>query len=338
MHILPELKKTIPRVKGEKGVFLRQKKILKFAVAVIFAVIFLGRGTFGQVSPVCASEKKGGPSSSENQTTAGTASGNVSLNGVKMSLNYAYALAQPNTFDEKKFDIAVLLTEKPVSEGELKDAAGLEYVVQKKHNYALFKINDQGKPIYEVIEHPVLKNTRLMMSGFTWAQFAPKVFSKDRIEGSFKTSAETAFSGYKYEISVTFNARVQQAKLPEPLPDAKTGKALPSDGGAPAKAYLAYRKAIEKKDIAAVRRLFQMPAGVGVTDEEIKDSLEFLASAAPKNLKISKGYVSSAGDRAVVYCSGTEEGEKLYGTIGFIRKNDAWVVTDESWSNTPPEK
>jgi len=96
---------------------------LKYVLAILFAIITFSGEMFGQNSYVFASDKKQGGSpmaSSENQTTAGTASGNISLNGIKISLNYAYALAQPNAFDENKLDIAVLLTEKPVSEDELK--------------------------------------------------------------------------------------------------------------------------------------------------------------------------------------------------------------------------
>ena len=275
--------------------------------------------------------------SSENQITAGTASGTISLNGVAIRLNYAYALAQPNTFDEKKLDIAVLLTEKPVSEGGLKDVVGLENVAHKNHNYAFFKINDQGEPIHEVIEHPVLEGTRLMMSGFTWAKFDPGVFSPERIEGSFKTEDNTDFDGYEYEVGVTFNAQVQQAKLPEPLPDEKTGKELPPGGGDPARAYLDYRTAIGEKDIAAIRRLFQMPAGVEISDAEMEEGLEFMASAAPKDLKLTKGYINSAGDMAAVYFSGSEEGEKLYGTVVLARKGNVWIVTEVNWSNTLPE-
>jgi len=333
--------KPFQRVKEKKETFMTKDTSLKYVLAILFAIITFSGEMFGQNSYVFASDKKQGGSpmaSSENQTTAGTASGNISLNGIKISLNYAYALAQPNAFDENKLDIAVLLTEKPVSEDELKDVAGLEHVAYKKHNYVLFKINDQGKPIYEVVEHPVLKNTRLMMSGFTWAEFASGVFSRDRIEGSFNTKTETDFSGYKYHIAVSFNALIRQAKLPQPLPDVKTGKALPQDGGDPAKAYLAYRKAIEKKDIAAIRKHLQMPAGVQVTDDEMKENLEFMASVAPKNLKISKGYVNSAGDKAAVYVTGTEEGEKRYGTIGLIRRDAVWMVTEENWSDTPPKK
>lgn len=326
----------------ERGMFMKDDNRLGSASAALVAVIILICGAFGQGSPVLAIEKKqkGGPSmaSPEGPAAAGTASGYVSLNGVKLILNHAYALAQPNTFDEKKLDIAVLLTEKPLPEGALRDVQGMEYVTHKKHNYVLFKINDQGKPIYEVIEHPVLKDTRLMMSGFTWAEFASEAFGKGRIQGSFRTPAATDFSGYKYEINVKFSAQVQQANLPEPLPDAKTGKALPTGGGAPAKAYFAYRKAIETKDVAGIRRLFQLPAGVEVTDDEINESLDVMSAAAPKNLKLTKGYSNTAGDRAAVYFVGTEEGEKLYGTVRMIKKNDQWMVAEEVWSNVPPEK
>ena len=81
-----------------------------------------------------------------------------------------------------------------------------------------------------------------------------------------------------------------------------------------------------------------MPAGFEATDEQMKEGIEFLASAAPKNLKITKGYINASGDRAVVYLTGTEEAEKLYGTIGLIKKNEAWVVTEEHWSNSPLKK
>jgi hypothetical protein len=164
-----------------------------------------------------------------------------------------------------------------------------------------------------------------MMSGFAWTQFDPKVLTKKLIEGSFKTAADTDFSGYKYETSVNFTTKIQQAKLPEPLPDARTGNAFLLMLETLQKHILPTAKPLKKKDIAAIRKLFQMPAGFEATDEQMKESIEFLASAAPKTLKITKGYINASGDRVVVFFTGTEEAEKLYGTIGLIKKNDAWI-------------
>ena len=81
-----------------------------------------------------------------------------------------------------------------------------------------------------------------------------------------------------------------------------------------------------------------MPAGVEASDEQMKEGFEFLASAAPKNLKITKGYINSSGDRAVVFFTGKVKAEKLYGTVGLIKKNDAWIATEEHWSNTSLKK
>lgn len=270
--------------------------------------------------------------------TEGTASGTLSLNGKKIELKYAYALAQPNAFDEKKLDTAVLLTDQPIPESELKEIQGLEFIAHKKENFAFFKINDQGKSIHEMVKHPLLKGTRLVMSGFTRAQWVSQTLSKELIEGAFKTEGPQDFSGYQYEINVRFSAPIQMAKLPESLPDEKTGKALPPDGGDPAKAYFAYRKAVEKKDVAAIRKLFQPPPGVQFTDAAIKENLELMESMSPKNAKFTKGYANSVGDRAVLYLSGTENKEKLYGTIVMVKKGNAWMVAEEDWSNTPPAR
>ena len=59
---------------------------------------------------------------------------------------------------------------------------------------------------------------------------------------------------------------------------------------------------------------------------------------APKNLKFTKDYANSAGDRAVAYFAGSEKNEKLYGTIGMIKKGNEWMVAEEKWSDAPPDK
>jgi hypothetical protein len=55
---------------------------------------------------------------------AGKASGYVSIDN-PLSLNYVYAVVQPNMLDKEKTDIAVLLTEKPLADGALKDVDDL---------------------------------------------------------------------------------------------------------------------------------------------------------------------------------------------------------------------
>ena len=273
------------------------------------------------------------------KSSAGKASGTLTINGKGIPLNYSYAMAQPNTFDAGKNDIAVLLTEKPLPEGALSGIGDLMDATRKQLGWAYFKINSLGKPIYEVIDHPATKEgkySQIQMSGFTHANFVPRRMGKDRVEGTFATSNPKDFMTYKYEIKVEFSAPLLKAKLPEPLPNAKTGKALPAGGGAPGKAYNAYRKAIRDKDIAALRRTAPASQAKDMSDSDLEKMIDFMNTISPATPKITRGYVK--GDRAVLYVEGILEGKKHYGTVELAAKGKTWFIAHESWSNTPPKK
>ncbi|MGE5238907.1 MAG: hypothetical protein ACM3ON_08905 [Chloroflexota bacterium] len=265
----------------------------------------------------------------------GEAMGTLSIDGKTIELKHAYAMAQPNTFEKEKTDIAVLLTQHALPEGALKDLEDLGDVTQGLKGFVYFKIQDQSKPVYEMIDHPALGDTRLMMSGFTHASFTAESLSKDLIEGSFKTDKPEQFIDHRYELQVRFSTSIAQAKRPEPLPNATTGTKLPADGGEPGKTYLRYHKALLNKDIATVRKVAPEP-DAPMTEEQMRKAIEFMAELTPKDTAITEGYVQ--GDRAVLYLTGTFDGEKNYGTVEMIRKGGAWKIKKEMWSNTPPEK
>jgi hypothetical protein len=269
------------------------------------------------------------------QAVTGKATGTLTIDGKRITLKYAYAMAQPNTFDAGKTDIAVLFTEVPLDEGTLTDIEELDDAVMGQHSWAFFKLDEDGKPIHEVIDHPAAGGSRLIMSGFTQAEFISKKMGKDRVEGSFKTKKTEDFMGHPYSIKVDFSAPILQAKVPEPLPDVETGRTLPKGGGQPGKVYRTYLKAVRDKDIAALRTLIPDKTQ-NMSDSDLKESLEFVAGMLPKNPKITDGYAKKG--RAVLYVEGTLEGEKQYGTVELVRKENMWGIVKESWSNTPPKK
>lgn len=271
------------------------------------------------------------------QLVAGSASGNVKINGKSLSLKYAYAVAQPNLIDENKTDIAVLLTEKPIPDGALREVSDLwAFAAHNLHGWVLFKINEKGKAISETIDHPELKGERLLMTGFTHAEFIPRfdLEIKDRIEGAFITEHVEDFLKYKYEIKVKFNASILQAKRLEALPGAKTGTKLPADGGEPGKMYMAYYKALKKKDNAAMRMI--MSLGPDISDMELKEQVEMMNAMTPENVKIESGYAKE--DKAVLYLMGTMDGQNQYGTVGMEKKNGEWRIIKENWSDKPSDK
>jgi hypothetical protein len=273
------------------------------------------------------------------KSSAGTASGTLTIDGKGIPLKYAYAMSQPNTFDAAKNDLAVLLTEKSLPDGALNGIVDLRDATRNQHGYAYFKINNAGKPIYELIDHPATKEgkySQIQMSGFTHAGFVPGRMGKDRVEGSFATSKPEDFMTYKYEINAEFSAPLLKAKLPEPLPSAKDGKKLPAGGGAPGKVYNAHRKAIRDKDIAALRRMAPDSETKDMSDSDLEKAIDFMNTISPATPKITRGYVK--GDKAVLYVEGVLEGKKQYGTVELAAKGKTWFIVHENWSNKPPKK
>ncbi len=285
------------------------------------------------IAAVCA-VYIGQPFAAPARSIAGKASGTLTIDGRSITLKYAYAMAQPNTFDKDKTDIAVLLTERPLSEDAVKNAEELDDAVGREHGWAFFKIDETGRPIHEVIDHPKAGGSRLLMSGFTQAVFVQKKRGKDRLEGSFATKKVEDFLNHSYEIKVEFSAPLLQAKRPEPLPDAKTGEALPRDGGEPGKAYAAYLKAVREKNIPVLRMLAPVEEQ-DISDSELQQALELMAAISPVEPKITRGYIR--GETAVLYLEGVVGGEKQYGTVECARKGRMWKIAKEHWSDTPPK-
>lgn len=269
------------------------------------------------------------------EVSAGSAAGSFTINGKSIELKHVYALSQPNYFEESKKDVAILLTKEPIPEETLKNIGRLQEVSQELHEWVLFLIDESGKPIHEWIDHPSLGEMRLTSSGITNAQFIQKTFKEDIIEGAFITKEEKEFpTGHKYKINVQFKAAILQAKHPEPLPDAKTGRKLPADGGEPGKAYMDFLKALQQKNLSVIRTMAP-PKIAKKSDSELLMVVEFLDGMTPKDLKITEGYIK--GEAAVLYVTGTEDGEKQYGTIPLNKAGKHWIVGEQKWRNTPQD-
>lgn len=262
----------------------------------------------------------------------GTATGVIKIDDKALDLKHAYAMSQPNTFEKEKNDIAVLLTATPLQDGALNGKNSLEEAVVGLSRFALVIIDDEGNAIAETIDHPSLEGRRLAVSGKTQSEVILKNLDKDRIEGSFVTKKPVRWFKFMYDINVSFEAPIVQAKSSDPLPDMKTGQGLPADGGEPGKQFLAFVAAIHNKDLKTVRGM--IPPGQPSFENE--DDLEMIAMMTPANPKIEKGIVKD--DRVVLYVSGTLEDEKTWGTIEMFKKDGRWWIGKMGWSNKPPEE
>lgn len=110
------------------------------------------------------------------------------------------------------------------------------------------------------------------------------------------------------------------------------GSALPSDGGAPGKAYLAYHTALGKRDPAALRPTLSSDS-VEVWDRAKKNGqlAEYVQYLIDQRLlssvKIKKGWAKA--DMANLVVEGDGPAGALSGEVLLFRQQGAWVVDTE---------
>jgi len=264
----------------------------------------------------------------------GSASGTFTIDGKAVALRHAYAMRQPNTFDEKKNDTAILLTENPLPDKKLEGLKDLESASWEKGSSLLLTLDDTGRAIREVVHHSALGEKSLQMSGMTNSEVRIGSQTKDAIAGSAATPKEGDFLGHRYSSDVTFNAPIRDAFREPPPPDAKTGQKLPPGGGEPGKAWRAVHDAILRRDLPALKKMSRPGELPDLPDDELKKGLELMALMSPEKIVIEEGYVS--GDEAVLYMTGMQAGEKQYGSVRMTRMGGAWRPAGEKWSNKKP--
>lgn len=137
----------------------------------------------------------------------------------------------------------------------------------------------------------------------------------ERVAGTFKLNA----NGEKAD--VTFDLKVESVA-------ARTGTALPADGGEPGKAALAHFAAIEKNDFKALmatappdrRQMMQAAEKSG----EGKDLFAMMRAMSPHKVKVTGGTVD--GDSALVDFEGVADGKPARGQVDVVRVDGKWYV------------
>ena len=118
-------------------------------------------------------------------------------------------------------------------------------------------------------------------------------------------------------------------------PAVKASKKLPPGGGEPGAAYLEYFAAIEKGDVAAIKKL-KLEEIDGWSDPEVKEWAARMKTSVPKNVKFVDGTVQ--GDVATLHVTAVEVGQAEWGTVTMKRSGGLWRKADATWTIVPPKK
>lgn len=194
--------------------------------------------------------------------SAGQARGQFEIDGRAVKLNHAYArLVELDLFDETKNVFKVWLTENPVDAKALFDDSANNLLAMKQSgNNVVFTYNttgpaDRSEPnIWRLSQLPVgVSNQSLRVSSDVFDHI-PGIerdyvrYDKDAIEGRLFSSFPIHEEDRIYKVDLLFNAAMLPPAVSDgPVTAGNGGEALPSDGGAPAKAYFA---AIERMNSA----------------------------------------------------------------------------------------
>ena len=144
---------------------------------------------------------------------ADTAKGQLMLNDEHAQFNYAYAIVQPNSYDETREDVVVLLTDHPLTDEAVEDEWTRSDLVQEKGiKYVKIVIASN-----ESIQMVTSFETRLDPSGSSFKSVSGvgtlelKVLDETHVEGRYYTNRkEERGLGDTYDFDLTFQAEIRR--------------------------------------------------------------------------------------------------------------------------------
>jgi hypothetical protein len=288
----------------------------------------LGNEKFGD-NPLAAKEL----AASAPKIADGQASGTLKVDGKTVKLTHAIARTKRNSFDEKKKDVVVLLTQVPVAPELFVDDMKLFSEAEAgKVQGLLVTIDSDEKPYHLYV---LDSKANMQLSGSGIFNFDSTDFSEKHVSGKFFTTEEQDFMGkHKYSYDVTFAVPVQMiAVASEMTVDASSGGTkLPAGGGDPGKAYMAFDKAARSGNLSEMKKYASSSRPLpDMTPEEQKQMIEMMKLMRPANVKVTGGYVS--GDHATLSVDAVDPDSKskMHGTIEMARESGTWRLLGESW-------
>lgn len=144
--------------------------------------------------------------------------------------------------------------------------------------------------------------------------------SETRIEGRYFTPQPDKFFDKTYEFDFKFACDV--------LAGSVTGKALPAGGGEAGKAFLAYVKAMNKKDRAAARKL--VTAAQAEMSFDDADLFDLKLAFTLKEATVAGG-LEKAGAASLDVDGKSQDGDKMRGRVTMVQEGGSWKLATEHY-------
>lgn len=258
-------------------------------------------------------------SAAATEPAPGTASGTFDDGKVKLTLASAYAFRDKSagTSDDRVIRVAV-------SNAKFVPAALDDYYDRAHAINTLFADQDDRVVYFELDDSG-------RYHGLSY-YFGPGDGCGFCFDSAVKSTVKAVDGRLQGDLSYKGDDRRFQIRLDVPIPPKEWGQPLPKDGGDPGKAYLAYHRALEKRDKKALyalldaeeRKRWEKYNAENKVDEWLdyrwKEEHTELTS-----IRITGGFVD--GDRAVVLFDGKNGYiDALHGEAQLRREDGAWLV------------
>jgi len=281
----------------------------------------------------------------------GAAAGSLIIDGKPLQLRYAIAVTGPDTFDETKEAVMVLLTTKPVTQASIDKAEKFDDIRSLADEGVVYKAR-LGDHFHFTARHPILKGKELQTSG---SMSDSKIeMGATAVTGNIVPwgGKEEDMFDHKVAYDIAFNAPIARRfaldKLVVMSPNAKK---LGTGGGAPGKAWIAEKCAAPKipKDPKEAEAMLAKE-GALPSDEELKkqhttraayvkdllDLANAMADLQTTDCKVFGGLED--GDYAIIQVEGTQVKMRQQTDVTMmkdaakgwkVKKEGAWRVLDE---------
>lgn len=247
----------------------------------------------------------------------GAARGTFMAAGKTVPMRHVYALIKPNELDDGNDALYLVLTDVPVTEETLRQDWGLAEAWRAgKLNAVELRLDENKTPACGQLYHSALGDASVSVCGI--AKLDLKFYDGKQIRGRLFTGPQESF-GSQWELAADFAAAI--LPKPAPLPE----KLLPLDS-APAKLALAFVKAAQARDKAALKRLVSPDMAADLDGPQGADILKMLPEMFPPAMKLTK-VVQKGDDRAEIIFTEKSKGSSATTTLKAALRDGAWVLT-----------
>lgn len=288
---------------------------------------------------------------------SGEAKGNLVVDGKPLALKYAVAVSGPDTFDETKEAIYLLLTPKPVPQSAIDAAATFDDLRSIVDDGIAYKFQN-GDHFHVTVRNKAVLKDRELQSSASLMSDAPKVtVSANSVAGSIMPwmGHDDEIASHKMNYNIAFNAPItRRFALDKPVIMGANAKKLPAGGGDPGKAYLAEKCSApklpknEKEAEAMLTKEGMMPsdddltkmskeAGKPVTRADVVKQFMDMATAmsgfAMTDCKVLGG--KQDGEFAIIQVEATQFKVHQAADVIMIKSAEGWKLKKEGAWHTP---